>query len=148
MPSCTRLRLPRPDLCTPHTEGPAPVRASSSNWTIVVPMHYNWIREKKTLERANERGSKQMKHDGNDELCGVAERFSLDFEEDEDYEELVNTALALAYPDVSFEHRGGSDYNLLVNGNGWKDVSDQIDYEPFWTATPDELAAFIASKKG
>lgn len=49
--------------------------------------------------------------------------------------------MRLRYPGVSFEDPAGDEFNRLVVGNNWDDVTDWIDYESVTEASPDELRA-------
>lgn len=79
----------------------------------------------------------------NTELRGAAIRY-YDFERimSDEWCDLVNDALEVAYPGVSFCDHG--DLNLLVRGNGRDDVSAQIDYLAFECRSEDDLRAYIA----
>lgn len=85
-------------------------------------------------------------------LRGVADILREGNGVDQSFADLTNEALRVCYPNVIFEDRMGAEYNRLVNGNGFVDVSDQIPYEFFWSSSEDQLQAIIdgvvTEKKG
>lgn len=61
--------------------------------------------------------------------------------DDETYIGQLHEALALAYPSVQWCTL--DEHNLLVRGNGWDDVSDQVSIDALISLTPDELQIAI-----
>jgi hypothetical protein len=61
----------------------------------------------------------------------------------EEFAELCNQVLMRRYPDLLFV--GSGDMNLLVAGNGYKDVTDTIDYESVICDRPENLRAELMS---
>ncbi len=61
----------------------------------------------------------------------------------EEFAELCNQVLMRRYPDVLFV--GPGDMNLLVAGNGYKDVTNEIDYESVICSEPKYLRAELMS---
>jgi hypothetical protein len=57
----------------------------------------------------------------------------------EEFAELCNQVLMRRYPDVLF--MGPSDINLMVAGNGYKDVTSEIDYGSVICDRPENLRA-------
>lgn len=60
----------------------------------------------------------------------------------QEWAQIVNEALAAFYSDVTFCDPDG--LNLLVAGNNYSDVTDQISYDDFTELSPDVLVRVIA----
>ena len=81
------------------------------------------------------------------DIRGAALEFTTDSAEvdgmnGQEWASLVNEALASAYSDVTFCDLDG--LNLLVNGNGYSDVTDRISYDDFTEIAPDLLVGVVS----
>lgn len=67
-----------------------------------------------------------------------------DVEGDDDFADLCNAVLRSEHPDVTFTET--EDLNRLVRGNGYSDVTSDIDYEAIICSTPEELRRRVGTR--
>jgi hypothetical protein len=68
-----------------------------------------------------------------------------DGEDVEEFAELCNQVLVRRYPDVTFVSQG--EINLMVAGNGYKNVTSEINYESVICDEPKNLRAELMSEQ-